>query len=290
MYPQFVSYIGRYTLMKNFKIIITFMAVLLIASIGANVYFASSMTASNNNDTTKLGMVSALSQVQVNINTELQKIGSSLALASQQLTYTGLTGEQADAVLSELASNSTYIIDAGTEDMNNIMVAVQPPACNNVIGISVGEQTWLNTNPNGPINPMMTPVIPLIEGTTGIAMAAPVFNTDKEMIGTVSIIFNPQTLISTAVAKAPDNAKYEFSAMQTDGYSMYDSEPEYQGTNLLTNTSIPGYSLIYNSVSNTANSISGYYLYDYQGTNWQCYWTTINAFGQDWRLSVHHTA
>ena len=78
--------------------------------------------------------------------------------------------------------------------------------------------------------------------------------------------------------------------MQTDGYCMYDSEPEYQGTNLLTNTSVPGYSLIYNSVSLTANNISGYYLYDYQGTNWQLYWTTINAFGQDWRLSVHHTA
>lgn len=276
--------------MNRYKIPLTFLAVLLIASIGANLYFAGFMTAPNNNDQTKLGMVSALSQVQVNIDIELQKIGSSLALASEKLTYTGLTGAQADAVLSELAANSTFIIDAGTEDMNNIMVAVQPPSCSNVIGIDIGEQTWLNTNPNGPITPMMTPVISLIGGTKGIAMAAPVFNTNKEMIGTVSIIFNPQALISAAIAKTPDNAKYEFAAMQTDGYSMYDSEPEYQGTNLLTNTSVPGYNLIYNSVSLTANNISGYYLYDYQGTNWQLYWTTINAFGQDWRLSVHHTA
>jgi len=103
---------------------------------------------------------------------------------------------------------------------------------------------------------MMTPVIPLIEGTTGIAMSAPVFNTDKKMIGTVSVIFNPQELISACVTQTPDNTKYEFSAMQTDGYCMYDSEPEYQSTNLLTNTSIPGYSLIYTSVSNTANHIS----------------------------------
>jgi hypothetical protein len=276
--------------MNRSKILLTLLAVLLIASIGANVYSVGFMTAPNNNDQTKLGMVSALSQVQVNIDAELQKIGNSLALASQKLTYTGLTGTQADAVLSELAANSTFIIDAGTEDMNNIMVAVQPPSCSNVIGINVGEQTWLNTNPNGPIKPMMTPVISLIEGTTGIAMAAPVFNTNKEMIGTVSIIFNPQELISAAVAKNPDTPKYEFSVMQTDGYSMYNTEPEYQGTNLLTNTSVTGYSLIYNSVSNTANNISGYYLYDYQGTNWQLYWTTINAFGQNWRIAVHHTA
>ncbi|XHH08413.1 MAG: hypothetical protein ACFCUE_12695 [Candidatus Bathyarchaeia archaeon] len=275
--------------MKNLKIIITFLAVLLIASIGANVYFVSSMTAANN-DATKLGMVSALSQVQVNINRELQKIGSSLAYASEQLTYTGLTGAQANTVLSQLASNSTYIIDAGTQDMNNIMVAVQPTSYSSVIGLNIGEQTWLNTNPNGPIEPMMTPVIPLIENTTGVAMAAPVFNTNKEMIGTVSVIFNPQQLAAACVAQSSESSKYEFSVMQTDGYCMFDSEPEYQGTNLLTNTSITGYSLIYNSVSNTANNISGYYLYDYSGTNWQCYWTTINAFGQDWRLSVHYTA
>jgi hypothetical protein len=137
---------------------------------------------------------------------------------------------------------------------------------------------------------MMTPVIPLIENTTGIAMAAPVFNTDKVMIGTVSVIFDPQKLVSACIAQTPDNTKYEFSAMQTDGYSMYDTEPVYQGTNLLTNSSIPGYSLIYNSVNNTANNISGYYRYDYSGTYWQCYWTTINAFGQDWRITVHHTA
>lgn len=276
--------------MNKSKILITLLAVLLISSIGANVYFTSFLTAPNNGDTLKLGMVSTLSAVEVNINAELQRIGSSLALASEQLTYTGLTGAQADSVLSALDSNSTFIIDAGTEDLNNIMVAVQPPECSNVIGINVGEQTWLNTNPNGAIKPMMTPVIPLIENTTGIAMAAPVFNTDKVMIGTVSVIFDPQKLVSACIAQTPYNTKYEFSAMQTDGYSMYDTEPVYQGTNLLSNSSIPGYSLIYNSVNNTANNISGYYRYDYSGTYWQCYWTTINAFGQDWRLAVHHTA
>jgi hypothetical protein len=276
--------------MNRSKIITISLAVLLIISVGANVFFASFIIAPNPNDQTKLGMVSALSQVQVNIDRELQRIGCSLAYASEQLTHTGLTGAQTDAILSALAANSTFIIDAGTEDLNNIMVAVQPPSCSNVLGIDVGEQTWLNTNPHGPIKPMMTPVIPLIEGTTGNAMAAPIFNTDKEMIGTVSVIFNPQALVSACIAQTTEGAKYEFAVMQTDGYCMYDSEPEYQGINLLTNTSLSDYNLIINSVRQTADNISGYYLYDYQGTNWQTYWTTINAFGQDWRISVHHTA
>jgi hypothetical protein len=276
--------------MNRSKIIVIFLSVLLIASIGANIFFASFIIAPNSNDQTKLGMVSALSQVQVNIDTELQRIGCSLAYASQQLTHTGLTGAEANAILSALAANSTFIIDAGTQDLNRVMVAIQPSSYSDSIGVDVGEQKWLNTNPDGAITPMMTPVIPLIEGTTGIAMAAPVFNTEKELIGTVSVIFNPQELVSACIAQAPDGAKYEFTAMQTNGYALYDSEPEYQSTNLLTNTSIPGYSLIHTSVSNVANNISGYYLYDYEGTNWQLYWTTINAFGQNWRLSVHHSA
>lgn len=276
--------------MNKSKLIITFLAVLLIASIGANVFFAGFTIAPNSNDQTKLGMVSAISQVQVNIDRELQRIGCSLAYASEQLTNTGLTGVQADAILSALAANSTFIIDAGTEDLNNIMVAVQPPSCSNVLGLDVGEQTWLNTNPHGPIKPMMTPVIPLVEGSEGIAMAAPIFNTDKEMIGTVSVIFNPQELVSACLAQTTESDKYEFAVMQTDGYCIYDSEPEYQGINLLTNTTLSDYNLIINSVRQTAEYISGYYLYDYEGTNWQLYWTTINAFGQDWRLSVHHSA
>lgn len=275
--------------MNRSKLIVTLLAVLLIASIGANVYFVGFMTAPNNKNTTKLGMVTALSQVQVNINAELQTIGTNVALASQKLTTTGLTGTQADAVLNELASSSTFIIDAGTQDLNRVMVAVQPASFSSAIGVNVGKQEWLNTNPDGAIMPMMTPVISLIEGRTGVAMAAPVFNTNKEIIGTVSVIFNPQELVSAAVAKAPDNAKYEFAAMQTNGYCMYDTEPEYQGTNLLTNTTLSDYSLIINSVRQTADNISGYYIYDYQGTKWQTYWTTINAFGQNWRISVHHT-
>jgi hypothetical protein len=159
-----------------------------------------------------------------------------------------------------------------------------------LIGINVGEQNWLNPNPVGDIKPMMTPVIQLIENATGIAMAAPVFNANKEMIGTVSIIFKPEQLVSACIAQTPDNAKYEFSTMQTDGYCMFDSEPVYQGRNLLTDTTLSDYNLIINSVRATANNISGYYIYDYSGTNWQTYWTTINAFGQDWRLSVHHSA
>lgn len=276
--------------MKKSKIITIALAIILIASIGANIFFACFIIAPNPNDQTKLGMVSALSQVQVNIDRELQRIGCSLAYASQQLTQTGLTGAQADAILSALAANSTFILDAGTQNLNGIMVAVQPASYSSAIGIDVGEQKWLNTNPVGAITPMMTPVIPLIEGTTGIAMAAPVFNANKVMIGTVSVIFNPQQLVNAAVAQAPDGAKYEFAAMQTDGLTMFDSEPDYQGTNLITNTTVPGYSLIINSVRQTADNISGYYLYDYQGTNWQTYWTTINAYGQNWRLSVHHTA
>jgi hypothetical protein len=276
--------------MNRSKIITISLAVLLIVSVGVNIFFGSFIVAPNKNDQTKLGMVSALSQVQVNIDRELQRIGCSLAYASQQLTITGLTGTQADAVLSALAANSTFILDAGTEDMNNIMVAVQPPKYSNVIGIDVGEQTWLNTNPNGPIKPMMTPVIPLIEGTTGVAMAAPVFNADKEMIGTVSVIFDPQSLVSACVAQTSYVGTYGFSAMQTDGFCMFDSEPEYQGINLLTNTTYADYSYVINSVRQTADNISGYYLYDYQGTNWQTYWTTVNAFGQDWRLNVHNVA
>ena len=46
--------------MNKSKILVTLLAVLLISSIGANVYFTSFLTAPNNGDTLKLGMFSTL--------------------------------------------------------------------------------------------------------------------------------------------------------------------------------------------------------------------------------------
>jgi hypothetical protein len=274
--------------MSKSKIAAIILAVALIASVGANIYLITQTNTSN--DSTRVGMVNTLSQIQVQIDVELDRIGQSLTYASQQLSGAGLTGTQANAILSALLANSTFIIDAGTQNMNHIMVAVQPSQYSNTIGKDVGEQKWLNPNPEGAITPMMTPVIPLIENMSGVAMAAPVFDSNKEMIGVVSVIFNPQELLNASTSAVTQDSQYEYTVMQLNGLILFDSTSSSQGKNLFDDSAFAGNTDTLNVGHQIAQADSGYSTYATgDGQQKQCYWTTISAYGSEWRLIIHHT-
>ena len=204
--------------MSNSKLVTVILSVVLVVSLASNVYFLTKTNTSN--DAVRVSIIDTLSQIQVQTDTELDRVGQSIIYASQQLSTAGLTGARAETILSALVANSSFIIDAGTQNLNGIMVAVQPDEYSSTIGQNVGEQKWLNTNPDGAITPMMTPFIPLIENCSGIAMAAPIFNVNKEMIGVVSVIFNPQQLLDASIKAVTTDPQFEFTVMQLNGLIM----------------------------------------------------------------------
>ncbi|NLF88642.1 hypothetical protein GX563_07450 [Candidatus Bathyarchaeota archaeon] len=274
----------------NPKLVVTVLAVALIISAAANIYIGvQTFTVSVGGDPykTRVDMTSVLSEVQAKVDEELTCIGQSLIYAAEQLSSAGLTGAQVDVILSALAANSSYIIDAGTQDMNCVMAAIQPSTYSGSIGKNVGEQKWLNTNPDGAITPTMTPVIPLIEDLTGVAMAAPVFNSNKQQIGTVSVVFNPQELLSDAITAVTTDPQYEFTAIQTNGAILFDSMGAEVGTNLFDETSNTEILTVGSKIAQTSSGYSTYNISE--SLHKQCYWTTISQYSQDWRLIIHHT-
>ena len=281
--------------MNKLKLLTVLLAVVLIVSICFNAFLGTQNLSLSNqsSDETKLEMNTILSQAQVAVDAELQRIGNSLIYASQQLSTTGISGAQARAVVSALAANSSFIIDAATQDLNNIMVTVEPSAYSYSEGRDVGKEVWLNPNPDGPITPVMTPVIPLVENLTGVAMAAPIFNANKVMIGTVSVIFDPEVLLNATITPILENKSYEFITMQTDGQTLYDSDPTKQPTNILTNPTFASQTELIAVTHRIANEYSGYGTYDASTTANQSkphevYWTTLTAYGVDWRFAIIH--
>jgi hypothetical protein len=281
--------------MTKSKTLLSLLSAALIVSLFANLYFATQSLASNSADTTRVDMTATLSRAQTSIAAELNRIGESLVYASEQLSSVGIVGDQADLVLSALAANSSYIINAATENMDNIIVAVEPSNWSSIEGKNVGEQTYLNPNPYGPITPVMTPVILLQSGMMGNAIAAPVFNNDKELIGFVSVIFDPLTLIQNSISIAVADKPYEIIGMQTDGLMVYDSDPAQQWKNMFTDPAYADYTSLLELGHKVADAPSGYgtYTFTLNGSTTpaekECYWTTVSAYGQEWRLVVIHT-
>jgi hypothetical protein len=274
--------------MNKSKLAIGLLAVALIVSLGANAFLGTQSLSSKSSDTTKVEMVNLLSQVQVSVDSEIERIGNSVVYASKQLSTTGITGDQAREVIGALAANSSFIIEAATQNLDRKMMVVEPEAYHSSEGKIIGEQKWLNPNPVGDITPCMTPVIMLIVNTSGCSIVAPVFDSNREMIGTVSAIFNPQLLVGASVQAVAKESGYSFTATQLDGFVVYSGSPDFQYKNLFTDPSLANYTGIRTSAEQTAKVSSGYQAYTVGTQARESYWTTISAYGQEWRLIIHH--
>jgi hypothetical protein len=274
------------------KSAIILLTILLVVSVAANVYLATQNTSLSSQaaaDATKVQMSALLSAVQSSVDREIQRIGDSVIYASQQLTTTGISGDGARQIIAALDANSSYIIEAATQDLNRQMIVVEPAAFHSSEGKIIGPQKWLNTNSEGAITPTMTPIIMLITNQSGCSIVAPVFDSNKVIIGTVSSIFDPQALIEAAINEAAPNSGYSFSAAHMDGLIVYSGSPDFKGKNPLTDDALAAkYPGVRESVQASSEASSGYHSYMVGSQQREAYWTTINAYGQEWRLVIHH--
>ncbi len=290
--------------MDKLKLLSAVLIAALAISIGASVYVESQnaaltdqknlLSSENAAQAARLDMVSLLSQMQVQTETELQQMGSSLVYASQQLSSTGLSGDQARALTSALASSSSFTIEAATQNLSRTMITVEPAAFHSSEGKTIGTQKWLNTNPNGDITPSMTPLLPLITGHNGISLAAPVFDQNKTLIGTVSIAFDQAALLNAVIAPLVNGTDYAVTVTQTNSTIIYDTDSSQIGKDLM-DPIYASYPELLSFATRVALESAGYGTYKFtlsddsgQVVSKECYWTTINAYGGQWRLAIIH--
>jgi serine/threonine-protein kinase len=282
--------------MSKSALVAIILATALIASVITNIYLENQNLTLNNQTAAqaRVDMTATLTQAQVNITAELERIGKSLVYASKQLSTAGLTGDQADAILAELASNSSFIINAATISLDNTILAVAPSNWSSIIGRNVGEQTYLNLNPLGELTPLMTPVVAVQSDLMANIVTAPIFNSQQQLIGTVTVIFNPHTLIGACASDALKGKPYELIGMQLDGLMIYDSDPEQQWRNMFTDPAYANFTELLALGHQVVAAPSGYGTYNFNligstdVAHKECYWTTVAVFGQQWRLALNH--
>ncbi len=281
------------------RLLTVVLAAILVISVAANVYLVNqnnTLSSQNSIDAAKTDMTTTLSAVQVSTDAEIKRIGQSLTYAAQQLGTTGLTGTQADVILNALAANSSYIINAATENLQNTIVAAEPDNWSYIKGRNVGEQTYLNTNPNGEITPVMTPLVAVQSDMMANIVTAPIFNDNKEMIGTVSVIFDPAKLLNDTVTTTLSGTAYTMTVLQTDGLMIFDTDPLQCYKNMFTDPAYANYTQLLLLGHHVADYSSGYGSYKFTVdaastivVNKDCYWTTVYAYGQEWRLALQHS-
>jgi hypothetical protein len=126
-------------------------------------------------------------------------------------------------------------------------------------------------------------------------MVAPIFNTNGQFIGALSIVFLPYQLVHPIVADSSQGI-YTIYALQSNGTLIYDAGAE-QGKNIFTDADYQGYDSLQTFIHQVVDAQTGYGTYSYyddlaQGrplVNKDAYWTTIGIYNTDWRLVIAET-
>ena len=284
--------------MAKTKLIVASLIVIVVASLAFNGYqWSSNLAVSKQSD--KEEMAQILIHDAAEINAELLRLDGILLTACQQLSTAGLTGSQADKILSDLYTNNpSVIVNAATADENDILLAVQPANYSSIIGQDIKGQEQ-NLQMHKTMRPALSNLIGLVEGFPGIVMVSPIFDANNQFIGSLSIVFQPYQLMHPIVKDSTEGI-YTIYALQSNGTLIYDANDANsgeQGKNIFTDQEYQGHTELQTFIHQVVDTQSGYGTYSYyddlaQGrplVNKDGYWTTIGIYNTDWRLVIART-
>ncbi|XES77662.1 MAG: hypothetical protein ACBZ72_02005 [Candidatus Bathyarchaeia archaeon] len=284
--------------MNKPKVAVALLIVILVCSSGMNFYqYTQNTAATAKNDAAqmRLEMTSLLSQVQLQVNNELNKLDAALAEACAQLSTTDLQGIQARSILSSLAASNPLIVNAATCDAEDVLLAVEPSQYSSIEGEDISGQEQ-NLQMHQTMRPAMSGMILLVEGFYGVVLVAPIFDSEATFVGSLSIVIQPSQLIKgvaeSTVAGKPD---YSFFAMQTDGRMIYDADPAQEGKMTFSDPAYANFPELIVLAHQVAAENFGYGTYQYHETlasqdvvKKEAYWATIGIYGAEWRLVMVH--
>jgi hypothetical protein len=280
--------------MAKVKLLVAVLITIMVVSLAFNAYQWNANFSLTSQSKGEL-MASFLIQDASNINAELSKLDGFISNACRQLSTTGLAGAEAEKVLSDLYNqHSDVIVNAATADKNDILLAVQPSNYSSVIGQDTKNQEQ-NIEMHLTMSPAVSNLIPLVEGFPGIVMVAPVFDTNGQFIGSLSVVFLPYELIHPIVEGTVQGI-YTIYALQSNGTLIYDAGAE-QGKNIFTDEEYQGYPELQTFIHQVVDTSSGYGKYSYYDdlapsrplVNKEAYWMTFGIYNTDWRLVIAHT-
>jgi polar amino acid transport system substrate-binding protein len=280
--------------MSRIKLLFTIVTIIAFISLAFNIYQwnvnLSLVKQSNQEEMEQL-----LIQAEAAINAELLRLDRLLSNACQQLSTTGLTGSEAEKILDSLCTqNSNLITYSATADKNDLLLVVQPSKYSSITDQDIKHQEQ-NIEMHKTMRPTLSNFVYLGDGISGVMMVSPVFDSNEQLIGSLTIAFQPYQLIYPIV-KDSTKGVYTIYALQQNGTLIYDVTTEEQGKNIFTDESYAGHTELLTFIHQVVDTRSGYGTYSYFDdlvasrplASKEAYWTTIGIHNTDWRLVIAH--
>jgi hypothetical protein len=243
----------------------------------------------------QLQLISATADCNGMIGSMLLDIDRATSLAAMELKATGLNGTAARAAMDRTLQASDLIIDVVTTDMAGVIIAAQPSSYSHLEGESIMDQEPIAFM-IGAQQPVISRLMPMVEGYKAVFIGYPVFDAQGNMTGTVTSLFRPDIMAGRAYNELAKPYGLSLMVMQRDGVILYDPDYAQVGRNTFTDPMFADYPQIKNVAWKMVNESTGIdnYTFTVPGQTTPVSkvvaWCTTYLHNVNWTIAVNRLA
>jgi hypothetical protein len=237
---------------------------------------------------------SVLQAVRKDIQTEMNGLDRDLEAAAQKLSGLDPKSVQARQILAGLVPDRPYVVDAGAVNRNGVIVSLEPAAYHEFEGADISQQEQV-VRLFRSLKPVLSQNFRAVEGFEAADLEHPVFSSDKEITGSVSILFKPEVLIGNIVAPRIRGTAFSIMLMQPDGRIIYETDSSQIGRNTFMDPLFQSFPQLLSLGREVSAGLSGSGHYQFldanskQTVNKEALWDTFSLHGAEWRIVLIHT-
>ena len=234
-----------------------------------------------------------LSEIEKELTTELNKIDQDLARLAGKLSEKDLKTAEKRKMIRNLCKSYPYAVDCSVVDSRGKMVLVEPEEYAGFEGSDISAQEQMIRLRESK-KPVISNVIKTVEGIDAVDLEHPIFSSQGEFAGSVSMLIRPEALFSFIIAPVLRGMPAESFVMQPDGRILYDADKEEVGRMLFDDPMYKQFPqlLALGTLISREKKGAGSYEFKQEGSDKvvkkDAHWTTIGLYGTEWRLVVMH--
>lgn len=230
-----------------------------------------------------------LERIKTKVNKAFETMDARMNVASRDLSAVGLDTENARIVLQNLYKANKYAVDTATISLAGKMILVEPEEYRKFEGVDISAQEHVVILKEIR-KPVFSKVFRSVEGLNSVDFQYPVFSSENELLGSVSMLLKPQEFIELIALPVIQGTAVEFWVMQIDGLTIYGQDQEEAGRNIFTDEFYKPFPEFVAFCERIAREENGFGEYDFliKGLNRtarkKAVWDTVSFKGINWKI------
>ena len=192
-------------------------------------------------------------------------------------------------VLVSILDNNHDVIETAFIDLKGVMRYIEPRDYKNFEGTDISKQEHVATLRKNKV-PVFSGGFKAVEGFLAADLAYPVYDSQKNLIGSISVLIRPDLFINSILKKNTIPDDYELWIMQKDGTLIYDQDSDEIGRNLFNDPMYAEYESLLALGKKIASTPSGKgnYLFlrpeSKEKVIKNAIWQSVTLHGMEWRV------